>query len=567
MKRILYFLVPVLLLGGLIGWRFNAKNKEKVERDKTAQARKSAPPSVQVAEATRRDIVHVFEGVGSAESPLTIQISPQVAGRIAYLELREGAAVRKGDLLARIDPTEIQAQVSQQQANVAEAESRLAQAAVTTGANTVSITSQIQQQQAATSSAAATLNQAEKTYAAQVAAAQAAVTDAQGKIDSATAGIANAEAGIQSTQAALNNAQTRYDRVYSLYKQGFIAAQDVDDARAQVKAQTSAVKVAQGQLNAAKAVRDSAVAQKKAAEQQAAIAVEKGKADIQAAQAARRQAQAALTSARANTAQTSAYRQNLAALRATVDAAKAQLRNVQVQLSRTTLTSPVNGFVTARLMEPGMVASVGQPILELQTVRQIYVTTSVPEDISRRIYQGLSAECTFDALPNRTFVGKVAQVNPAADTQSRQFVVRITLNNPQNEIKPGMFARVKMETERTRNAIVVPREAVKQGKDGATVTVIDAESVAHTRPVTTQDSDAQGIAIASGLEVGERVVRLSGAPVKDGVKVRVAEEEMREQETGDRGQNTANASTTQRPNDPLETQKSKIENPATGGVR
>ena len=153
----------------------------------------------------------------------------------------------------------------------------------------------------------------------------------------------------------------------------------------------------------------------------------------------------------------------------------------------------------------------------------MYVTTSVPEDISRRVHVGVSAKAVFDALPGQTFTGPITQVNPAADPSSRQFTIRLTLSNPGNIIKPGLFARVTIETQRTHNAVVVPREAVKPGKNKIqTVIVVDAQSVAHVRPVQTGDSDAAGIQITQGVQAGETVVTLSGAPVKDGQKVAVA---------------------------------------------
>src|SRR5204863_9207879 len=107
------------------------------------------------------------------------------------------------------------------------------------------------------------------------------------------------EAAVAGAQANYTNAQVRYRRVNSLYKQGFIAAQDVDDARTQVEVQLG-----------------------------------------------------------------------------TLNAAKAQLRNVQAQLSDTVLRSPINGFITARAFDPGSIVAAGQPIVTVQALRKVYVTSS-----------------------------------------------------------------------------------------------------------------------------------------------------------------------------------------------
>ncbi len=346
--------------------------------------------------------------------------------------------------------------------------------------------------------------------------------DAQGKVDSATAVIANTEATIRSAQANLKNAQVRYNRTNGLYKQGFIAAQDVDDARTQVNVQQSAVDLAASQRDAAVAARDSALAQKKSAQEQVSIVTTKGKSDIEAAASAITQAQAGLDFARANTAQRPAYQANLQALRAAVTAAQAGLQNAQSQLNDTVLRSSINGFVTARYIDPGTVVMAGTPIVSIESEKLVYVNVSVPEEISHNVRIGKVATAAFDAIPGPKFEGKITELNPAADPQSRQFTLRMTLANAQNVVKPGMFGRVTFETDRIPNAVVVPREAVKSSKKGTTVTVIDDSGVAHVRTVQTGAQDTLGIQIVNGVQAGEKVVVLTLVLLQEGKKVKIA---------------------------------------------
>lgn len=521
MKRWVLVLVPLLLLGLLIGWRVTQKTAEVAAQNKMRTVRMKTPPVVAVAAARVRDIVPTFESVGSVTSPFDVKLAAKVAGRIDFLQVRPGDPVAQGQVLVRTDPSEIQAQVAQQQGAVAQAEHRLAQAKLTTNPTYVQVSTQINQQAAALASANADLDQVVNSADAQIAAAQAAVTDAKGRVNNAQAAIANAKAGIQSAQANLNNAQVKYDRTNDLYKQGFVAAQDVDDARTARDVQTAAVEVAKGQLNAATAARDSAAAQEQSAEQQLAIAKNKSHSDIADARAKVDQARAALKMARANTAQEPAYQENLAALKADVAASQAALENARAQLANTIIRSPINGFVTERDMDPGAMATAGTPILGVQSVRQVWVTVPVPEEVSRSVYVGQPATVQLDALPGRTFAGKVLHVNAAADPTSRQFMVQIAVDNRQNLIKPGMFANVTMVTQRI-HATVVPREAVQQTDAGASVIVVNQDNVAQRRPVVLGASDAAGIAIKSGVQPGERVIVLSAAPVRDGQVVRIS---------------------------------------------
>jgi membrane fusion protein (multidrug efflux system) len=376
MKR-LTILIPAALLVGLIIWRFAVNRHDKASQVEAANARKRAPANVRVAPAVVRDIVHIFQGVGDVEAPSDVKIAPKVTGRLDFLEVREGAPVTKGQVLARIDPSQAQAAVNQQQAVV------------------------------------------------------------------------------DSARANLNNAEIRYKRNYSLYKQGFIAAQDIDDVKTQVKVQ-------QGALNAA----------------------------------------------------------------------EAQLSNVQSQLADTILRSPTGGYISARFFDPGSVVTAGQPVVSVQAIRRVFVTTSVPEGTNTKIRPGMPATVDFDALPGKKFTGKVTQVGNSADPQSRQFLVRAAFDNPQNIIRPGMFCRMTVVLQVTHNAVVVPHEAIKTGKDGPGVIVVDNNLKAHRRPVKTGDEDGAGIAITQGLQPGEKVVVLSVQPVKDGQTVKIDKGATQKQITG-----------------------------------
>lgn len=519
-KRWVAVAVPVVLLAALIGWRVQQRATQTAGAA-PGGGRGGRVPIVSVVAAGRKDIVGVFEAVGNVEAPQNVKLAPKVSGRLEYLVVREGDPVKKGQALARIDPTELEAEIGERQAAVAQARSRLAQAAATEGATDVSVTSEIRRQTAAVSTAQAGQKQAESTFSASVASAQAAVTEAKGRVTAAGAAIENARAGIKSAQANLENANARHARIRGLYQQGFTAAQDVDDARTQVRVQEGNLEVANGQLAAAIANRDAALAQQRAAEERVRIARAEGASHIAAAKAGVEQARAGLSAARANTAQRPAYRQNLAALRAAVTAAEAQLRNTQAQLKNTVLTSPVDGFVTERNMDPGGIASPNSPVLSVQAIRQVYVNVPVPEEVSRQISPGGTAQVSFDALPSQPFTARIAGLNAAADPSSRQFTARLLLDNPKNLIKPGMFARVTIVTQRAPNAVTAPREAVKQTDEGPRVMVVRADNTIERRPVTLGISDAQDVAIKQGLAEGERIVTMSAVDLQDGQNVRV----------------------------------------------
>jgi RND family efflux transporter MFP subunit len=449
-----------------------------------------------------------------------VQIASKVTGRITMLNVREGTPVKSGQVLVQIDPAQVQDMVLQQQAAVAEARSKLAQAQLGQGANSVSVKSQINQQQAQVASDQASLNQVTQNYKANVSTAQAGVDDAQAKLRSAKVGVDNAQANLQSAQANLANARAHYNRESSLYEKQYVAKQDVEDAQAQVAVQEANVKVAQGQISAANAFQDSADQALKATQNQLSIAQTTGRADIQAAKAKVKQSKAALEVANANTSQEPAYKANLEALQAGVDAAEAQLRQAQSQLGDTTITAPIDGTVTARTADPGSIASPGEQLLSVAFLQWVFASTSVPVEDSGVIVKGMSVSIEFDAIPGETFHGTVSEINPSADPQSRQFTVRVRLENPGGRLVPGMYAKFAFATQNVHADAYVPREAVKTNKDGSVhVFVVGSDNLAHDTEVKLGAADSEGYQIVSGVKPGDKVVTLAYQPLKDGQKV------------------------------------------------
>lgn len=505
----------------LVAWRFSAMGEQEGQLKQQQGQRRGAGANVEVAEVVKGAIQGSLQAVGTVESPHKVLISAKFSGRIEYLEAREGDSVAPGQVLVTLDESEIQGQVLQQKANLAEARSRLAQARINLAPTTAGVSSQIAQAQAALESAIADREQVEQNFDAQVAAAKARVTDAENRVNAALSQQRNAEASLDRDKASLVNAQARYDRAASLHQKGFISAQALDDAKTLLDSEKAEVRVAEGMVAAATSAVGSARAVLSSEREQAAIVERKSRADITAAKARVKQAQSALTMAEANRAVEPAYRENIAALTADVSAAEAQVRQAESRLSDMQLRSPIQGTVTARRSEVGAMATPGQTLLEVQLLDWVYVTASIPVESSSEVREGAVAEVVFDALPGQTFRGPITNVNRVADPQTRQFSIRIRLENPGQTIRPGMFGKVALKTGEPISGALVPREALVQTPSGMSVTVVDADGTAHVRTVKVGASDGSRVQILEGVKPGERVVTLSYSPVREGAKVTI----------------------------------------------
>ncbi len=497
----------MVLLGAAVTLRLHQKLSDVADSGEvSAMSRLNAPAVATTAPVLIRDISHTFEATGSVDAPLNVKIAPKITGRINFLQVHEGDPVRKGQVLVRIDATQdLEANVHQQAAALAEAQYRLAQAQMTQNPTNVQVDTQIRQQHAGSRSAKANLKQSKTSSEAQKVAAEAAVRDADAKID-------NANAAISAANANLKDAQNKYTRTNNLYKQGFVAAQDVDDAEAALEVQKAALEIAQAQLRSASEEKESAI-------QQLNITIAKGEADVEAADAQYVQSIASLDYANANYSQKLAYVQSIAALKATVAAAKAALINAKAQLQDTVLISPLDGFVTGRYADPGAIVSPTQPIISVQYIRQVWVTAGVPEEECVKLRLGQTATVRFDAFPGSTYSASIIQINPSADVQSRQFVVRVIINNTDSLLKPGLFAHVRFETDRLKSALVVPREAIQTGKTGSYVMVVDKDLKARNVPVVPGIDDATFVSVSGDLTPGEQVVTMSANPVRNNQKI------------------------------------------------
>ncbi len=522
MKRYITAFVVIAILCGITGWRLMNYYGKAAALQKMAAARKNAPLLVTTAPVVERDIYDNYTGVASVESPFNINIASQIVGQIQTLQVRQGSYVTKGQVLVRIDPSQMQAQLNQAQANLAQAQYRLSQAEITTNPTTVSVASQIAVQQAALSSARALNKQTIANYQQQVEAARAALADAKTKVTTAQAAIGAAKAAINAAEANLANSTLTLDRTVTLFKQGFVAAQDVDNARAQQQVYAASVTTAKSQLASATAQMVSARSQVDSANNALTIAVNKGRSDIAASTAAVQQAKASLRLAQANRAQNPAYQANLAALKSAVKAASAQVQTASAQLGYTTLRSPINGWVTARNADPGTMATIGQTLLTIVELKSLYVTVPVPEEDLKVVSLGQRVSGALDALPGTLLSGTVTHINPAADPLSRQFTVRITIANPTNQIKPGMFGHVTFRKLIKSGALEIPREGVMNEKTGTFAAVISNHSTTMLVPIVTGTQDGANVQIMNGLKLGQQVVTLAERPPTTGTKVKIA---------------------------------------------
>jgi membrane fusion protein (multidrug efflux system) len=162
------------------------------------------------------------------------------------------------------------------------------------------------------------------------------------------------------------------------------------------------------------------------------------------------------------------------------------------------------------------------PLLELADLSSLVVRVAVPEAHAAEVRDGMPAVVRLDAVPGKTFPGKVARAYPGLDQRMRTRTVELTLDGPA-ALMPGMFARVRLVIESVPGALVIPREAVTVTPAGGQVVFVVEDGKAAQRRVTTGIEEAGQVQILSGLKTGEKVVVAGHEKLKDGAAVRLPE--------------------------------------------
>ncbi|HOV71209.1 MAG: efflux RND transporter periplasmic adaptor subunit [Dysgonamonadaceae bacterium] len=207
-----------------------------------------------------------------------------------------------------------------------------------------------------------------------------------------------------------------------------------------------------------------------------------------------------------------------------IDQLESQIRVMETLVNNlienTTLISPINGVVTARNYDPGDVA-LQLPILVVESINPVKVLINVSESFFNQVKQGLPAEIKADALGDEVFIGKVSVIYPTIDPVSHTFPVEITVSNPNQRLRPGMFSRVTLNFG-TKNHPVIPDMAVMKqvGADERYVFVEKDGKAVYTKvELGVRINDKYEI--VSGLKEGDRVIVEGGTGLINGAEVEV----------------------------------------------
>ena len=359
---------------------------------------------------------------GTLNPQNTISIGTQVSGTIAEIDADFNSHVKKGQVLAKLDPTTLQAALDQAQATLAQSEAQAQASGATASGGPASVAVAQANAQAAAASARVALATA----------------------NASTAAIATAQTNVTKAQSALTLAQQTVTRDNQLLAQGYIAQSQLDaDKSTEIGAQSA--------LDSAR------------------TSVAQAQAQAQASQAQIAQANAQESAQSAQTGVSSATAQSQAATHeagvAAIGIQQAMVKTAQTNLAHTIITSPVTGTVISRQVSVGQTVASSLTTPTLFTIAQdlskMELDLAVGEPDIGRVAHGDTVSFNVLAYPNRTFTAKVVQVrqNPTTVSNVVTYTVVVYVDNADGALRPGMTANSTITVAHVDGATIVPLAA------------------------------------------------------------------------------------------------------------
>lgn len=190
-------------------------------------------------------------------------------------------------------------------------------------------------------------------------------------------------------------------------------------------------------------------------------------------------------------------------------------------LENTILRSPVSGVITARNYDQGDMYG-GSPIYVVEQITPVKLYVGISEMDYTRVKKNDTVTLTADALPGKTFTGRIARIYPTIDAATHTFTAEVNVANSDRLLRPGMYARVTVNFG-SNHSIVVPDDCVvkQQGSGVRSVFVLQADNTVKEVVVTLGRHFGTEYEILSGVAEGDKVVVKGQASLKNGSKVNV----------------------------------------------
>ncbi|MDD2890998.1 MAG: efflux RND transporter periplasmic adaptor subunit [bacterium] len=184
------------------------------------------------------------------------------------------------------------------------------------------------------------------------------------------------------------------------------------------------------------------------------------------------------------------------------------------------INAPISGIVGNLNLDPGSMVAPGIPVAMVANINAVKVEINIPENDISYIKTGNKANIKVSSYPNDIFNGQLTKISPVLNPMSRTSQASISIINPGNKLRPGMFANVDVIIEEHTNVIVVPQKALIDNGGRKIVFVLNGE-MAEMREVSIGLENNDFVEILTGINSGEQIITLGNYGLTNGAKVKI----------------------------------------------
>jgi RND family efflux transporter MFP subunit len=195
--------------------------------------------------------------------------------------------------------------------------------------------------------------------------------------------------------------------------------------------------------------------------------------------------------------------------------------NALIQLSKLKIKAPFEGvIVDLPYYTPRIKVDAGLTMAKLMNYRQLYMDVNLPGKSLDEVKVNQPVRIMNYTLPEDTLFGKITQVSPALDPDTRSFKSSIEINNPDWLLRPGMFTKAEIVVAKKDSAIVIPKEIILSKRSGKTVFIVD-KGAAEDRVISTGLENPDFVEVTQGLKKNDRLVIKGFETLRDHSKVKI----------------------------------------------
>lgn len=202
--------------------------------------------------------------------------------------------------------------------------------------------------------------------------------------------------------------------------------------------------------------------------------------------------------------------------------AKVDFERAEIQLAKMKVVAPFSGvIVDLPYYTQGVRIAASQPVVSLMSYSKMYVDINLPEKNISDVKLGQEVMITNYTLSEDTITGYVSELSPIISDETRTFAGKLEIDNPELKLRPGMFVKANIITAQKDSTIVIPKDIIMSGSRGKYVFVVERNSAADDRRITTGISNQDEIEIVDGLKANDRLIIKGFETLRDNSKVKV----------------------------------------------